>query len=156
MTTATLILIDVPQVKASVVKERVLACVRQTGDELIGYRTYDDGYVQLIVKLKHNDYIPRHQIVLGPALQAGAIIAFTFVTCYLVKVLFSTASGVQRLHSFPLRARETWFPAIDEGDTAYLCLTSRQLSRVQSDWLVATARLVQDEQPTEGIPTDLL
>lgn len=36
------------------------------------------------------------------------------------------------------------------------CLTSRQLSRAQSDWLIATAHLVQDEQPTEGIPTDLL
>jgi hypothetical protein len=74
----------------------------------------------------------------------------------LVKLLFSSANDVQLLHSFPLRARETWFPAINEVGAAYLCLTSRQLSKVQSDWLVATVRLVQEEQPTGGIPTDLL
>ncbi len=156
MIRATLILIDVPIAKATIVKERVIACVQQTGDEIIGYRTYHDSYVQFIVKLKHNDYIPKHQIVLGPALQAGAIIAFSFTTCYLVKLIFPGASDVPRMASFPLRERENWFPALNEQGEAYLCLTSSQLDRQQSDWIVTTARMVQISQETEGIPTDLL
>lgn len=156
MIRATLILIDVPIAKATIVKERVLACVKQTDDELIGYRTYYDSYVQFIVKLKHNDYIPKHQIVLGPALQAGAIISFTFTTCYLVKLIFPAENDVARMENFPLRERESWFPALNEESEAYLCLTSGQLDRQQSNWIVTTARIVRAGQQTEGIPTDLL
>lgn len=153
---ATIIEIDIPQHKVASVQAYIKSCVQKTGDFLIGYSDFSDGSKQLIVKLTHNDYIPKHQIVLGPALQAGAIYSFTFKTCVLTKLVFDDESTMKRLATFPFREKECWFPAIDNPKEAYLCLMAQELSKEQSEWVFALSQLAQEGLSTEGVPPDLL
>lgn len=140
---ATLIEVDVPRHKVAAIQERLVLCVLQTGDELIGYRAYADGSVLFLVKLKHNDYIPKHQVVLGPSLQAGSITSFTIRTCALVKLIFNNQTEVDRLHTFPLCEKEAWFPSLNVPNEAYLCLRTPLLSNEQSQWIFSMSCMVQ-------------
>lgn len=149
---ATIIGIDVPARTASKVHEWIKQCVAQTNDDLIGARIYQDGSAFLVVKLQHHDIIPRHQVVLGPALQAGSITSFTFRICTLVKLLFNDEGSLHSVNTFPFREREFWFPAYDEPHSAYLSLQACELGHEQSQWLLEMVGQAQCGLATEGVP----
>ena len=152
MSLTTIICVDAPTRTADKIRERIRLCVEQTGDDLIGTRVYEDGSETLVVKLAHHDYIPKHQIVLGPALQAGAILGFTFRICLLVKLQFASGLDMSLMETFPCRNHEFWFPSIDEPDVAYLSLQTREMSREQGEWIRHLVRISHTQLATEGVP----
>ena len=152
MNLTTIISVEVPARTAGKVRERIRLCVEQTGDDLIGARVYEDGSEFLVVKLAHHDYIPKHQIVLGPALQAGSILGFTFRICLLVKLQFAQGIDMSLMETFPCRNHEFWFPSIDEPDVAYLSLQAREMSHEQSEWIHHMVRISHTRLATEGVP----
>lgn len=152
MNLTTIISVDVPARTADKVRERIRLCVEQTGDAFIGAKIYADDSELLIVKLAHHDYIPKHQIVLGPALHAGSIIGFTFRICLLVKLQFASGLDMSQMEAFPFRNHEFWFPSIDEPDVAYLSLQTREMSQEQSEWIRRMVHLSHTTLATEGVP----
>lgn len=109
------------------------ACLRETGDMLIGRQEYDD-MVLLVVRLLH-DTMQYHIDMLSAALRQERVDSFQIVNCQLFKVAFRQGSIQAIMSHFPLRMGESWFPATDEENAAYICLISPQLSQEQVSWL---------------------
>lgn len=117
------------------------ACLRDTGDILIGHQVYDD-LTLLVVRLL-GDTMQWHLDTLSAALRAELINSFQVVSCQLFKVVFRQESAKMALRDFPLHVGESWFTAAGEEKAAYLCLDSLQLSQQQITWLATQTAIAQ-------------
>jgi len=117
------------------------ACLRDTGDILIGHQVYDD-LTLLVVRLL-GDTMQCHLDILSAALHAELINSFQVINCQLFKVVFRQESAKMSLRDFPLHVGESWFTAANEEKAAYLCLDSPQLNQQQITWLAAQTAIAQ-------------
>jgi len=127
--------------KLAEVQPTLEACLRDTGDILIGHQVYDD-LTLLVVRLL-GDTMQCHLDILSTALRAELIYSFQVVSCQLFKVVFRQENAKMSLRDFPLHVGESWFTAADEEKAAYLCLNSRQLSQQQVTWLATQTAIAQ-------------
>jgi hypothetical protein len=125
--------------KLNEVQPSLERCLRETGDLLIGYQTFDD-LTLLVVRLIH-DTVQCHLDTLTAAFHADLINSFQIISCQLFKVVFRPKDAQTALRAFPLHMGESWFPAVDEENAAYLCLNSPQLSQDQISWLATQTEI---------------
>lgn len=117
------------------------ACLRDTGDILIGHQEYDD-LTLLVVRLL-GDTMQCHLDILSAALRTELINSFQVVNCQLFKVVFRQERAKMSLRDFPLHVGESWFTAADDEKAAYLCLDSPQLTQKQITWLATQTSIAQ-------------
>ena len=130
---AKIIEVGLPTNNLAEVQPTLEACLRETGDVLIGYQTYDDMTL-LVVRLL-DDTMQCHIDTLSTAFRQELIDSFQIVNCQLFKVVLRQGNIQSMMRHFPLRMGESWFPATDEENAAYLCLNSPQISQEQVAWL---------------------
>ncbi len=138
---ASIIEIGLPTGNIPQVQPVIEACLRETGDVLIGRQIYDDETL-FVVRL-FGDTIQYHLKLLVEAFHNKQIDSFQVVTCHLFKVVFKDESYQSALRGFPLHPGESWFLAADEQRAAYLCLLSPQLNQEQISWLARQKSIVQ-------------
>ena len=127
--------------KLAQVQPTLEACLRETGDVLIGHQVYDD--LTLLVVRLFSDTIQLHLETLSAAFRKELVNSFQVVNCQLFKVVFKYESATISLRNFPLHVGESWFAAADEANAAYLCLISPHLSQGQISWLAAQTAIAQ-------------
>ena len=130
---ARIIEVGLPTNNLAEVQPTLEACLRETGDILIGYQAYDDMTL-LVVRLL-DDTMQCHINTLSTAFRQELIDSFQIVSCQLFKVVIRQGNLQTTMRHFPLRMGESWFPATEEENGAYLCLNSPQLSQEQVAWL---------------------
>lgn len=138
---ASIIEVGLPTGKIPQVQPAIEACLRETGDVLIGRQVYDDE--TLLVVRMFGDTIQCHLKILTEAFHNNQIDSFQVVTCHLFKVVFKDESSQNALRGFPLHPGESWFQAADEQHAAYLCLLFPQLNQEQISWLARQKSIVQ-------------
>jgi hypothetical protein len=138
---ASIIEVGLPTSNLLLVHPAVEACLRKTGDVLIGRQIYDDQAL-LVVRL-FGDTVQCHLEMLSEAFHKNQIDSFQVVTCHLFKVVFKDEGYQHALRGFPLHPGESWFLAVEEPYAAYLCLLSPQLDQEQISWLAAQKSIVQ-------------
>jgi len=138
---ASIIEVGLPTSNIPQVQPVLEACLRETGDVLIGQQVYDEETL-FVVRL-FGDTVQCHLKVLAGAFRNNQIDSFQVVTCYLFKVVFKDESHQNALRSFPLHPGESWFQAAGEQRTAYLCLLRPQLNQEQISWLARQQSIVQ-------------
>lgn len=136
-----LIYIAVPIENEQTLCAELKRCCAETGDQLIGHRVYEDvGEVLFVVCLAHQYVLTKHIHILNQALQAQLILSFqpekaqVMMICSQGNVL-APHNIAALLKGFPLRPSESWFPAIDDSEKAYLCTNTRKLNQQQIAWL---------------------
>src|SRR5579883_397284 len=138
---ASIIEVGLPTGNIPQVQPVMEACLRETGDILVGKQVYDDETL-FVVRL-FSDSIQSHLKILVEAFHKKLIDSFQIVNCHLFKVVFKDESYPDVLRSFPLHPGESWFQAADEPRAAYLCLLSPQLKQEQISWLAQQKSIVQ-------------
>lgn len=138
---ASIIEVGLPTCNLLQVHPAVEACLRETGDVLIGRQIYDDQAL-LVIRL-FGDTMQCHLEVLSRAFHNNQIDSFQVVTCHLFKVVFKSEDYQDVLRGFPLHPGESWFLAATEQHAAYLCLLFPQLNQEQIAWLAAQKSIVQ-------------
>ena len=120
------------------VQATIEAICKETGDLLIGRRVNKETHeVLLVVQLLQTVNVSRHTTALSHALQQGVIASFRYVSSDLVKISFDPSLDLQeQMRDFPLRPDESWFPAIDDAQQAYVCLRRPLMSANQAAWLL--------------------
>ena len=138
---ASIIEVGLPTDKIPQVQPVLEACLRETGDVLIGQQVYDEETL-FVVRL-FGDTVQCHLKVLAEALHNNQIDSFQVVTCHLFKIVFKEESDQNALRGFPLHPGESWFLSANEPRTAYLCLLLSQLKQEQVSWLATQKSIVQ-------------
>ncbi|HEY1353207.1 MAG TPA: hypothetical protein VGF67_26640 [Ktedonobacteraceae bacterium] len=138
---ASIIEVGLPTSNLLQVHPAVEACLRKTGDVLIGRQIYDDQAL-LVVRL-FGDTAQCHLEFLSRAFHDHQIDSFQLVTCHLFKMVFKGEGYQDILRSFPLHPGESWFLAAEEQRAAYLCLLTPQLNQEQISWLAEQKSIVQ-------------
>jgi hypothetical protein len=138
---ASIIEVGLPTGNIPQVQPVMEACLRETGDILVGRQVYDDETL-FVVRL-FGDSIQYHLKILVEAFHKKLIDSFQIVNCHLFKVVFKDESYPSVLRGFPLHPGESCFQAADEPRAAYLCLLSPQLTQEQISWLAQQKSIVQ-------------
>lgn len=133
----TLIHIAVPLANEEPVRSTVVNCCSETGDIPIGQRVYKEVSEELLVVRLVQDYnITKHIPILSQALQRKLILSFQIEMTNLVQVQCSAPLNIRSLvQNFPLQPNESWFPAIEPEQVAYICTRSLILQPLQEHWL---------------------
>lgn len=135
----TLIAITVMQANAQGVREVLAQCCAETGDFFEGLRYYSEiDEISYFVRLKEGTHLSRHLTVLDQALQQGMIVSFQPALYeHDIRLLCSSSCAIDELlHEFPLRTGQTWFQALSDRQTAYICTRRSLLQPQQSAWLI--------------------
>jgi len=138
---ASIIEVGLPTGNVPQVQPVVEACLRETGDVLVGRQVYDEETL-FVVRL-FSDSIQYHLKILVEAFRKKLIDSFQIVNCHLFKIVFKDESYPGVLRGFPLHPGESWFQAADEARAAYLCLLSSQLTQEQISWLAQQKSIVR-------------
>jgi hypothetical protein len=111
---------------------------KETGGQLIGRRDNEKAQkVQLIIWLPLTAHVSKQAIPLQ-ALQQQVRKSFRYLTYDLVQISFGPSVNLQeQMQKFPLRAEETWFPAIHDQRQAYMCMSRPFILAKQAAWLLA-------------------
>ncbi len=133
----TLIHIAVLVANEELVKNTVVNCCSETGDALIGQRVYEEvGEELLVVRLVQDYNVTKHIPILSQALQSKLILSFQIEMINLVRVECPAPLDIRHLiQDFPLQPNESWFPAIESEQTAYICTRGLLLQPSQELWL---------------------
>jgi hypothetical protein len=133
----TLIHIAVLVANEELVKDTVVNCCSETGDTLIGQRVYAEvDEVLLVVRLTQDYNVTKHIPILSQALQSKLILSFQIETTNLVRVECPAPLDIRDfVQDFPLQPNESWFPAIESKQMAYMCTRSLLLQPAQERWL---------------------
>ena len=117
----------------------VKAFCKETGGQLIGRRDNAKAQkVQLIIRLPLTAHVNKQAISLIQALQQQVRKSFRYLTYDLVQISFGPSENLQeQMQHFPLRAEETWFPAIHDQRQAYVCMSRPLMLAKQAAWLLA-------------------
>jgi hypothetical protein len=133
--TMVLVEIIVPGSCVQAVEPVLRSCCAETGDELLGRQEYQELNTWFfVVRLLQDEHLSKHVPVLCQALQQKSITSFQFVHVDVIKLISDDI--VEQMHHFPLSLGDSWIPAIDDSNIAYLCTARNVLTKQQSVWLV--------------------
>jgi hypothetical protein len=137
MKMTTLIHIAVLITNEELVRNTVVNCCSETGDTLIGQRVYEEvGEVLLVVRLVQNYNVTKHIPILSQALQRELILSFQIEMINLVRVECPAPLDIRhQVQDFPLQPNESWFPAVESEQMAYICTRGLLLQPSQEQWL---------------------
>ncbi|HET8844381.1 MAG TPA: hypothetical protein VFN35_23135 [Ktedonobacteraceae bacterium] len=127
---------NIPQVQSILEKSQA------AGGQLIG-RQIRDTQILLVLHLASDQILQHHLNLFSDALHRKQISSCQGITCHLFKIVFKLDDYQGILKTFPLAADESWFEAVEEARTAYLCLASPHLSQQQISWLAMETSVIQ-------------
>jgi hypothetical protein len=132
-----LIHIDVPLPNIDLIRPQVEQCCQEVGDRLIGHRIYEDvGEVLLVACLSHDEHFIHHIKLLNAAFHRHLILSFQSEHTNLIRVSCPPPGDIRSImRGFPLLDSDSWFPAIDDGQIAYVSTHGILLKTGQEQWM---------------------